>query len=73
MRETRWLNVRVDHERTVERFSAKRVCLPPIRAAISLVAHAEKRLTKAERNLPDYKLSYSPSKPFRCGRLPPYS
>lgn len=38
MRETRWLNVRVDHERTVERFSAKRVCLPPIRAAISLVA-----------------------------------
>lgn len=38
MRETRWLNVRVDHERTVERFLAKRVCLPPIRAAISLVA-----------------------------------
>lgn len=38
MRETRWLNARVDHEGTVERFSAKRVCLPPIRAAISLVA-----------------------------------
>ncbi|MET4221924.1 hypothetical protein ABIB00_007160 [Bradyrhizobium sp. LB14.3] len=38
MRETRWLNARVDHAGTVERFLAKRVCLPPIRAAISLVA-----------------------------------
>lgn len=73
MRETRWLNVRVDHERSVERFSAKRVCLPPIGAAISLVAPTPRNLTKAERNLPNYKLSYSPSKPFRCGRLPPYS
>ncbi|MGY4501484.1 hypothetical protein ACVWYH_005415 [Bradyrhizobium sp. GM24.11] len=38
MRETRWLDARVEHAGTVERFSAKRVCLSPIRAAISLVA-----------------------------------
>lgn len=38
MRETRWLTARVDHAVTVERFSAKRFCLPPIRAAVSLVA-----------------------------------
>lgn len=38
MRETRRLNARVDHAGTVERFLVKRVCLPPIRAAISLVA-----------------------------------
>lgn len=40
MRETLWLNARVDDAVTVERFSAKWVCLHP-RAAVSLVASTQ--------------------------------
>ncbi len=63
-----WLAARVEQAETVERLLGPDGSLTtcPRRNSTGRTQAVE-RLPTNERNPPDYKLSYSPSKRFRCG------
>lgn len=74
MRDTPWLDARAEHGETAERFSAERPAyLLTAPQFIERTQAIEKRLTKAERNLPATNFRIVLQNSFEVGGLPPYS